>query len=172
MAHVSYVERDDAPEELHAAYDLTAKKLGQMLNMFKAMAHSPELLTAVLALNRTQQKTLLAPKLRELAYLRVSWLNRCEYCDHYHTLAAKGVGWTDEQIAEIRQPVVGGSFSELERDILSFAEQVTKSCVADDAVMERLKKALTERQLVDLTSTVATANFTNRFNLALDTELP
>ena len=45
MGHVSYVERAEAPDELHAAYDLTAKKLGTRLNIFKAMAHSPELLT-------------------------------------------------------------------------------------------------------------------------------
>ena len=172
MSHVFYVERDAAPEELHAVYDLTAKKFGTMLNMFKTLAHSPELLTAFLALNRTQAKTTLDPKLRELAFLRVSTLNGCDYCDHYHTLAAKGVGLTDEQIAEVRKSVVGGSFSDLERDALSFAEQVTKSCVADDELVAKLRQSLDDRQFVELTATVSLANFTNRFNIALDTELP
>jgi uncharacterized peroxidase-related enzyme len=172
MAHVSYVERDEVPEELQATYDLIAKKLGTMLNFFKALAHSPELLNAFLAMNRTQAKTTLDPKLREMAYLRVSALNGCDYCDHYHSLAAKAVGWTDEEIAEIRRPVVGGSFSDLERDVLAFAEQVTKSCAAEDDLMARLKEKLNERQLVELTATVALANFTNRVNVALDIELP
>jgi uncharacterized peroxidase-related enzyme len=172
MAHVSYVERDDAPEDLQPTYDLIAKKLGTMLNFFKALAHSPELLNAFLAMNRTQAKTSLDPKLREMAYLRVSALNGCDYCDHYHGLAAKAVGWTDEEIVEIRRPVVGGSFSNLDRDVLAFAEQVTKSCAAEDDLIARLKESLDERQLVELTATVALANFTNRVNVALDIELP
>ena len=172
MAHVSYVERNDAPEELRATYDLIADKLGTMLNFFKALAHSPELLSAFLAMNRTQAKTTLNPKLREMAYLRVSALNGCDYCDHYHSLACKAAGWTDEEIAEIRRPVVGGSFSKLDRDVLAFAEQVTKSCAAEDDLIARLKGSLDERQLVELTATVALANFTNRVNVALEIELP
>jgi uncharacterized peroxidase-related enzyme len=172
MSHVTYVERDDAPEELRPTYDAIAKKLGAMLNFFKAMVHSPGLLPAFLGLNATQGKSALAPKLRELAFLRASAINGCDYCVHYHSMGAKAAGWSDSEIADVAKPEFGSAFDDLSRDVIKFADEVTKSCRADDALMARLKAKLSERELVELTATVALANYTNRVNMALAIDLP
>lgn len=172
MAYVTYVERDDAPEELRASYDLVAKKLGVMIHFYKAMAHSPDLLTGFLALNRSQAKSSLAPKLRELAFLRASAINGCDYCVHYHSRAAKLAGLSYEQVADIAKPDAEGEFTDLERDVIRFADAVTRDLRANDALMSRLKASLDDRQLVELTATVALANFTNRVNVALAIDLP
>ena len=57
--------------------DLQAK-LGKVLNIFRTMAHAPDVLRATLAMNQSIQ-TELDPKLRELAYLKTTQLNDCNY---------------------------------------------------------------------------------------------
>ena len=172
MGQISPVEREAAPEELRPTYDAIAKKFGAMLNFFKTMVHSPPLLPAFLGLNATQGKSALSPRLRELAFLRVSAINGCEYCVHYHRMAARSVGWTDADLAGIADLDFGSGLDEVSRDVITFADDVTRTCRAEEALMARLKGKLSEREIVELTATVALANYTNRFNMALAIELP
>jgi len=55
--------------------------------------------------------------------------------------------------------------------VVRYAEQMTTRVQVDAALVEQLKKQLTPPQLVQLTLSIAAANFTNRFNEALGTEL-
>ncbi len=58
-------------EKLHA-------KLKMVPNIFRTMAHAPEVLDATLTFNASFQSGL-DPKLRELAYLKTSLINECHY---------------------------------------------------------------------------------------------
>ena len=58
-------------EKLHA-------KLKMVPNIFRTMAHAPEVLDATLTFNASFQSGL-DPKLRELAYLKTSMINECHY---------------------------------------------------------------------------------------------
>ena len=62
-------------------------------------------------------------------------------------------------------------FDDLERLVIRYAEQLTTRVQVDGALVEALKARLTPPQLVQLTLSIAAANFTNRFNEALGTEL-
>ena len=62
-------------------------------------------------------------------------------------------------------------FDELERLVIRYAEQMTTRVQVDPALVEQLKKQLNAQQLVQLTLSIAAANFTNRFNEALGSEL-
>ena len=62
-------------------------------------------------------------------------------------------------------------FSELERLVVRYAEEMTRSVQVDPALVEALRQLLSPAALVQLTLSVAAANFTNRFNEALGTEL-
>ncbi len=53
-------------------------KLGMVPNIFRTMAHAPEVLESTLGLNKAIQSSL-DPKLRELAYLKTTQLNNCRY---------------------------------------------------------------------------------------------
>ncbi len=53
-------------------------KFGMVPNIFRSMGHAPDVLKATLDLNEAIQKEL-DPKLRELAYLKTSQLNGCNY---------------------------------------------------------------------------------------------
>ena len=62
-------------------------------------------------------------------------------------------------------------FDELERLVIRYAEQMTTRVQVEPALVEQLGKQLNPAQLVQLTLSIAAANFTNRFNEALGTEL-
>lgn len=59
----------------------------------------------------------------------------------------------------------------MERLVLRYAEQMTRQVQVDAALVEALRRHLSPEALVQLTLSVAAANFTNRFNEALATEL-
>src|SRR5947209_1100505 len=84
MGLVSYVSKDDAAESVRPILEGMERKLGSVPSIFGMMAHNPELLQGFLALNGALAKTKLDGKLRELAYMKASQLNGCEYCLKYH----------------------------------------------------------------------------------------
>jgi uncharacterized peroxidase-related enzyme len=172
MALVSYVSNQDAPEKIKPVFEGMEKKIGVVPNVFRAMAHSPEMLEAFLALNGTLPKTKLDGKLRELAYIKTSELNGCDYCLHHHRGLGKKAGLNDRQVAETAQYETSEAYDELQREVMRFAEEVTRHVNVTDAVYNRLKQKLGDRELVELAMTVGIANFTNRVTETLRLELP
>ena len=62
-------------------------------------------------------------------------------------------------------------FDELERLVIRYAEQMTTRVQVEATLVAELKQRLTPQQLVQLTLSIAAANFTTRFNEALGTEI-
>jgi alkylhydroperoxidase family enzyme len=79
MARVPYLEWGQVSVDLQTVYDTTEKAIGRVPNFHKVLAHSPKALTGYLALSGALRDLKLDPKLRELAYLKTSQLNRCHY---------------------------------------------------------------------------------------------
>lgn len=67
-----------APEAAKPVFQAVQAKLGKVLNIFRTLGHAPKVLESTLALDAAI-KTDLDPKLRELAYLKTSQLNGCNY---------------------------------------------------------------------------------------------
>ena len=76
-----------------------------------------------------------------------------------------------EQLDALPQYERSPLFDDLERLVIRYAEQMTTRVQVDAALVEALKKRLTAPQVVQLTLSIAAANFTTRFNEALGTEL-
>jgi alkylhydroperoxidase family enzyme len=81
------------------------------------------------------------------------------------------VGVPKEKFDALPQYATSPLFDELERLVIRYAEQMTTKVQVEPSLVEQLKKRLTPQQLVQLTLSIAAANFTNRFNEALGTEL-
>lgn len=79
---------------------------------------------------------------------------------------------TEEQLQSLEQYEQSGAFSDLEKQVLRFAEQWTRQGKAEPAVVAALAQTLSPPQLVVLSATVALANWTNRFNETFDIPLP
>lgn len=172
MAAIRYVTPEQAPAEVQATYDAVKTQMGTVVNILRAMAHNPGLLQTFLALNVAAGDTELDAKLRDLAYLKVSRINNCAYCAHYHRISGRHAGLTEPQMREVENSEESSAYDELQRDVMRYAEQVTCDIHPDAALLETLKARLGERALMELTFTIALANFTNRFNVALAIDLP
>ncbi len=74
------LERSQAAESARATYDNLEKKMGRVINFFKVMAHKPNVLGPFLEFySQVWAAGALSPKIKELAYLRTSLMNGCEY---------------------------------------------------------------------------------------------
>ena len=81
-------------------------------------------------------------------------------------------GLSVAQIEELRQFEQSDLFSDVEKDVLRFAEQWTNVGKVKKDVMIRLKGIMSPSHLVLLAATVGQANMTSRFNQTFDVELP
>src|SRR6185436_8026653 len=165
MARLRYVEKETAGPEQEKILAQLTQKSGKIANMWKLWSHSPLTLEAYMVFSKSLVKGSLDPKLRELAYLKTSLINGCAYCAEGHKGPARRVGVTDQQIQEIGNSSESAAFSDLEKVVLRYAEELTRTVRTSDEVMAELKKSLSEADIVELTVTIGLANLTNRFNM-------
>ncbi|MFJ1301159.1 carboxymuconolactone decarboxylase family protein [Pseudomonadota bacterium AL_CKDN230030165-1A_HGKHYDSX7] len=132
-------------------------------------AVSPEGAKAVAGLHHyVTANTGLADRLVHLVFLRVSQINGCAHCIDIHTRDLIKVGMEIETIVLI--PVweeAAYLFSEQERAALAWAEEVTRvsETHASDAAYDAAAAVFSEKELVDLTLTIAAMNAINRMGI-------
>src|SRR3989454_1086073 len=76
-------------------------------------------------------------------------------------------GVPKEKFAALADYTTNPLFSDLERLVIRYAEEMTEKVQVDSRLVEELKKQLGSQALVQLKLSIAAANFTNRFNEAL-----
>jgi uncharacterized peroxidase-related enzyme len=172
MAAVNPISKEKAAQELKPIYDQLSEKFGRMPNFFAIMAHRPNALKHFLTFYASVMAAgTIEAKYKELAYLKASRLNGCEYETRAHAAAAKKAGLTEEQIREMDYFHRSHAFDEKEKSILLYAERMTRGAAPmRERTLQEMRKHLSEDQIVELTLVVATANFSNRFNDALQIE--
>ena len=92
-----------APEASKPTLEAIKKQIGALPNVFRMMSNSPAVLEAYAALNGALGKGKLDKKIRERIALAIAQINGCEYCLAAHTLLAKSLGFTDQQILDLRR---------------------------------------------------------------------
>jgi len=170
MARLRYVEKETAGPEQEKILAQLTQKSGKIANMWKLWSHSPQTLEAYMVFSKSLVKGTLDPKLRELAYLKTSLINGCAYCAEGHKGPARRAGVTEQQIQDVGNSE-SAAFSDLEKLVLRYAEELTRTVRTSDDVMNELKKSLSEADIVELNVTVGMANLTNRFNMSMMTDL-
>ena len=167
------LEKEHAAETVRPIYEGMEKKAGRVINMYKVMAHKPNVLAPFLEFyKQVWAPGALDAKIKELAYLRTSLMNGCTYCSRAHTASSKRRGVTDEQVQALKEP--GGCsrdiFTEEERAAIQFAERLTAWPAAiQPADLDALGKFFNAEQIEELVLAIATANLTNRFNEGMKT---
>ena len=170
MSVVHPVPADRAPKEVQPIYQDFSQKFGKMPNFFALMAHRPKVLASFLPLyGAITAEGTVDPKLKELAYLKTSMVNGCEYCSRAHMASGKRVGVTPEQIADLQFYHRSPRFSDQEKTVILYADRVTRgSSAISEHDLAELRRFLSEDQIVELTLVICVANFTNRLNNALE----
>ncbi len=88
--------------EIAALYDKVFALRGNVPNMFRVMAHRPEIFATMQAHFAAVLNTgTVSTKLKELIIVRTSQVNETPYCLASHTILARNLGWTDEQLSHL-----------------------------------------------------------------------
>lgn len=102
----------------------------------------------------------LSPKLRELGQIRAGWARGSQFVFSQHCKAARGVGFTEEQVQAIPHWQVADCFDELERAVLAYADcLVLAGGRTPDGVFDVLKKYLSDVEILELTYVTALYDF-------------
>jgi uncharacterized peroxidase-related enzyme len=166
---ITYEQADPAAQEIFDHYN---KERGNVPNMFRTVAHRPEILRTMIAHFRAVMETgTVGAKLKELVIVRTSQLNQCEYCLNSHTQLARRHGWSDEQIADLANFRTRSDFSPREKAALELAERETlDSNSIDDEFWASLRQHFDEGEIIELAAAIGLFNYFNRFNNSLKME--
>jgi alkylhydroperoxidase family enzyme len=173
MAAVTPIETPTTDElrEFYERMEQTSRGLG-VLNIFKVMAHSPQLMDSwwrmmAVLLSRLQ----LDPRLRELAILRLFQLTGTAYGFAHHVRLGKEAGLTDEEIASMKSYANSDRFSALDKLVLQYTDAVTRLEGEALSLATKLRAHLSEQEIVELTFCIANWNMMAHLLLPLEIEL-
>lgn len=80
MPVITPLSKDNAPKDAQPIFDDLRQKFGKVPNIFATMANRPSALKSFLPLyGAIMGEGTVEPKLKELAYLKTSIVNGCEY---------------------------------------------------------------------------------------------
>ena len=167
MARVPYCDPETAPE---GSREMLAKMA--RLNIFRALANSPTIFPAFIRLgNAILLKSKLDPILREIAIVRVGILSRAGYEVFQHDRISRQVGMSDEKIAALRVGAGAEVFTDIERAVLRFTDDVVKNVRASDETYGAVARHLDPNQMIELVVTIGYYMMVSRFLETMGVEL-
>jgi uncharacterized peroxidase-related enzyme len=172
MSRISRLDRKEVTPDLQAMFDKVFAQRGNVPNMFRVMAHRPEIFATMQAhFGAVLGTGTVSAKLKELIIVRTSQVNETPYCLASHTVLARGLGWTDDQLAHLAQWPGRSDFTPAEKAALRLAETVTRDAHAvTDEQFAELRSFYSEGEIVELLCAIGLFNYFNRFNNALQME--
>ena len=172
MSRISRLDRSEVAPEIGSLFDKVFAQRGNVPNMFRVMAHRPEIFATMQAHFAAVLNTGTVPtRLKELIIVRTSQVNRTPYCLASHTILARNLGWTDDQLAHLAEWPERCDFSPREKAALRLAETVTRDAHAvSDEQFSELRNYYSEGEIVELLCAIGLFNYFNRFNDALRME--
>lgn len=151
--------RADVSAANQAIFDQLKGKLGMVPNLYATLAHSEHALGSYLAFQSA--KSSIQGKAREVVNLVVSQVNDCAYCLAAHTVIGGMVGFSPDQILEIR---TGRASFDPKLDALAqlVKEMAEHRGHADAALVDRfLAVGWTKENLVDAVVAIGDKTVTN-----------
>jgi 4-carboxymuconolactone decarboxylase len=154
MTSVIPLVSDPDSDEVRELYDRLSQTMPEIgvLNIFKVMAHNPQLLrgwlrmaTPLLAGGLT-----LSPRLREIAILRVAQVCGSEYEFAHHIRIAKQAGLTQDEIAGLQNYDESDHFSDLDRAVVRYTDACANLTPDAPELARDLKRWLSDRELLEL----------------------
>ena len=125
------------------------------LNLFRMLAHSPPVLNGFAKLDDSLlQDAALAPRLRELAIVRVGILAGASYEVDKHTAIARAVGVSDAELDALHSNNPRDALGDTERAVVELTDELFGAVRASDDALARVRRHLDDRQLVELVVTI------------------
>ena len=169
-----YIDDDpkmESQEDQAIVQRVKERRGGKLIALDRALLHAPAVAdgwNGFLKAIRTQ--TSLPDSVREVAICRVAVLNQAwfEWDAHSPLLIKTGV-ISEKNIEGLKQKQ--GPFEGLDEKhltVLEYTDAMTLGCIVPDGKFDKLKSLFSDREVVEITSTVAAYNCVSRFLVALD----
>jgi len=157
---------------MRLGYWLSRRQLGGVMSPLKVIyARAPTLTWTSLVIGPTVEKGLsLEPELRLLITTQSSLINGCTFCADLHMAQAVQARIGLERFKALPDFAASPLFSEWERAVLAYTEEVTRRRTVSDAVFESLRKHASEKEIVEITWLNAVGNFYNLMAVPLELE--
>lgn len=149
---------------------------GEVPNIFKTLAHHPDLLKRWLVFgNHVLFKSTIPARERELIILRIGWLCEAEYEWAQHVRIGKQAKLTDDEVHRIKVGPTATGWSERDKLLLEATDELHKDSFITDATWQGLSKHYNTKELMDIVFAVGQYNLVsmalNTLGVQLDPEL-
>ena len=172
MSRISLVQKEQASPEVKELFQKIEDNGARVVNLYKVVSHSPHVVRNFIKLgNSLIGRTELSPKLRELTIMRIAKLCHSEYEWAQHTLVALEVGVSQEKLDKIDSWGESDSFTEAERAVLQYVDEVAKNVKVTDETFAALRQYLNERSIVELTLAIGWWGMLARLLVPLEVEI-
>ena len=172
MARVSILSIEKTAPELREMFQKMLDNGGRVLNLYKTLAHSPRVARYFMRMgNAILYKGSVPPNLRELAILRVGNICQATYEFTQHVPIALRTGVKQEQIDALPDWEKSGKFSEQEKVVLRYTDEMTQNIRVKDDTFASIRSFFSEEGIVELTATIGYYGMVSRILEALQVEL-
>ena len=150
------------------ADEIRARRRGTLATLDRILLHSPPIAEGWNAFfGAIRDRTTLDDDLRELAILRVASLNGDWHNWNWHVQFGHEAGLDDMEIDDVKRWRESDRFSDARRAVLAYAEAMTLEITVADETFQAVRAHLDDRELVELTATIAAYNCVSRFLVAM-----
>ncbi|EME80227.1 uncharacterized protein MYCFIDRAFT_63438 [Pseudocercospora fijiensis CIRAD86] len=173
IPYASSTPPTDASQETQDIYNRIAerRKPRPLIPLDLALLHNPQIADGYnTLLGAIRTKSSFPLHVAELAICYIAVLNTAVYEWKAHAPIALKAGASRPALQAVLDKDVKNEevLSEEEREVLEFTYQSTKEIKVAEDVMSKLKKRWNDKQVMELTITVAGYNMVSRFLVALD----
>jgi alkylhydroperoxidase family enzyme len=171
MARIPYIKESEHPELAATIAAIRARRSGDLSPVARMLLHSPPLADGWMKLfTFIRYQTTFKPRLRELIIARVGVRNGARYEVEAHRPHALAAGVTGAQLDALADWRKSELFDAAERAVLAYTDAITDDIKVSDEIFAGVRKLFDDRQLVELTGTIAAYSFVSRFLVALEIE--
>lgn len=167
-------------EEIGAAAVESTRRLRQAAGSSTPVADAtvPELVSTLLRHPRLYERVaelsiqllgsgVLAPRDRQLAVLRITWLCQAPYAWGEHVTHSKRIGLSSEEIERVTEGSSAPGWDEHEAAVLRAVEELYEDAMLSDSTWAILSRRLNEKQLLELPVLVGLYTTVSYFQNAL-----
>jgi len=172
MARVKLVEKEQADPTIREVFQILEDLKIPLSNIFKAVGNCPKIGRNFIELgNSLLNPEFIDPKLRELVILRVGNLLQSDYEFTHHARIGIKAGLTKDQLKELSTWKSSDKFSEIERAVLQYTDEVTLNVKVSDSTFANLRRYFDDPGIVKLTTIIGYYGMVSRILVALQIEL-
>jgi AhpD family alkylhydroperoxidase len=172
MARLDFVDSSTPGVDAGLVHAVKQRRGGRLLNLDRQLLHSAPIARGWNTyLGEIRTGGVLDGATRELVILLVAVLNRAPYEFAQHAPLALAEGVSEDKIAALAEWRGISLFSPKEKHTLAYAQAMTMEVQVPDAVFADVRQHFNDRELVELTATIAAYNMVSRFLEALQIEV-